>query len=346
MTDNIEVLRGLLREAVPYLRDAGEPFEDDGGNEPLELSRRIEDALESDAALAAMGALQQPEGREGGKCENCGGDGFVVGYHDPYSRGDVSSPFDMPCPECAAPSQPNASEAQTGEIGPEWTPCRKRPVVVHVREQRPGEQHVSTREGITPIKPDDLIMRGVAGEEYPIGRDLFAQTYDLLATPPAKVPEGREAVDWKIRYTRPTLAPTPPAKVPEGDDVVGHKTFDNGHGGFRHEPLTRAEADVLLARLESEDERRKALMPDEKSALRMMMDAYTRLKDMGWNDAVYCPKDGRTFEVIEPGSTGIHSCIYTGEWPTGSWWVFGNGDMYPSRPVLFRTLAAAQQPKE
>lgn len=66
-------------------------------------------------------------------------------------------------------------------IGTEFVPCRKRPVVVHVREQRPGETHVSTREGITPIKPDDLVMRGVAGEEYPIGRELFEQTYDLLA---------------------------------------------------------------------------------------------------------------------------------------------------------------------
>lgn len=62
----------------------------------------------------------------------------------------------------------------------EWKACRKRPVVVHVREQRQGEAHVSTREGITPIRPDDLIMRGVQREEYPIGRELFEQTYDLL----------------------------------------------------------------------------------------------------------------------------------------------------------------------
>ena len=59
----------------------------------------------------------------------------------------------------------------------EWTPCIKLPVVVHVRKQREGETHISTREGITPVLPDDLIMRGVAGEEYPIGRDLFERTY-------------------------------------------------------------------------------------------------------------------------------------------------------------------------
>jgi hypothetical protein len=28
--------------------------------------------------------------------------------------------------------------------------------------------------------PDDLIMRGVQGEEYPIGRELFNQTYRML----------------------------------------------------------------------------------------------------------------------------------------------------------------------
>ena len=71
----------------------------------------------------------------------------------------------------------------------EWTACVKLPVTVHVRQQRPGETHVSTREGITPIKPDDLIMRGVSGEEYPIGREIFERTYRLDEAPqPANQP--------------------------------------------------------------------------------------------------------------------------------------------------------------
>ena len=74
--------------------------------------------------------------------------------------------------------------AQQEPVGDEWTPCMKLPVVVHVRKQRPGEAHVSTREGITPVKPDDLIMRGVSGEEYPIGRAIFEQTYSLDTSPP------------------------------------------------------------------------------------------------------------------------------------------------------------------
>ena len=73
-------------------------------------------------------------------------------------------------------------EQEPVAIGTEWMPCVKLPIVVHVREQREGESHVSTREGITPVKHDDLIMRGVEGEEYPIGRALFDRTYTFPPT--------------------------------------------------------------------------------------------------------------------------------------------------------------------
>ena len=76
-----------------------------------------------------------------------------------------------------------AEKQEPVAIGEEWKPCVKLPVVVHVREQRKGETHVSTREGITPVKEDDLIMRGVAGEEYPIGRELFNRTYTFDTAP-------------------------------------------------------------------------------------------------------------------------------------------------------------------
>ena len=71
-------------------------------------------------------------------------------------------------------------EQESAAIGEEWTPCMKLPIVVHCRKQKEGETYVSTREGITPVRHDDLIMRGVAGEEYPIGRELFDKTYTLL----------------------------------------------------------------------------------------------------------------------------------------------------------------------
>ena len=80
-------------------------------------------------------------------------------------------------------------------VGDDWTPCMKLPVVVYVRKQRLGESHVSTREGITPVKPDDLIMRGVSGEEYPIGRAIFEQTYSLNTAPPQRTWIGLAAED-------------------------------------------------------------------------------------------------------------------------------------------------------
>jgi len=86
------------------------------------------------------------------------------------------------------------------------------------------------------------------------------------------------------------------------------------------------------------------LMPDQKAALKMLSRAFHRLKDFGWRETIYCPKDGRPFQAIEAGSTGIHSAHYEGKWPDGSWWVWDGGDMYPSRPILFRLNPEIKQP--
>jgi hypothetical protein len=123
------------------------------------------------------------------------------------------------------------------------------------------------------------------------------------------------------------------------DPIVGHTTYHDGH----HEPLRRSEANAIIAASDEAKARRAERMPDEQSAINAMFEAWLRLKELGWNDAVYCPKDGTTFDAIEAGSTGIHQCRYDGDWPKGSWWILGDGDLWPSRPVLFRatTLAGA-----
>ena len=95
------------------------------------------------------------------------------------------------------------AEPKQESLGGEWVPCVKLPVIVHVRNQRKGEAHISTREGITPVLPDDLIMRGVAGEEYPIGRELFERTYTFDTAPPKKEwvgltdEERRDIREWQ-----------------------------------------------------------------------------------------------------------------------------------------------------
>lgn len=93
---------------------------------------------------------------------------------------DPTTPTTTPTP----PADPGDSTS----IGPEWRPCVKLPITVHVRDQHHHETHVSTREGITPVRPDDLIMRGVRGEEYPIGRELFNMTYRLGTADPTPTP--------------------------------------------------------------------------------------------------------------------------------------------------------------
>lgn len=124
-------------------------------------------------------------------------------------------------------------------LGGDWTPCMKLPVVVHVRQQRPGESHVSTREGITPVKPDDLIMRGVSGEEYPIGRAIFEQTYTLHPNAPATqrqpdaycVTRGGGYTGWLLRT------------LPEAEDAVRRLSKSYPDELYAFEPVYLAEPD-------------------------------------------------------------------------------------------------------
>lgn len=129
------------------------------------------------------------------------------------------------------------------------------------------------------------------------------------------------------------------------DDIVGHKTFDTGEidpaTGFpvlRHEPLTRADAEALLACAEQRERERAERMPDEQSAVNALFEAWQRLKELGWNGGIYCPKDGTSFRAIELGSTGIFDCVCEGKWPHCTWTTFDKRDAYPSSqaPALFR----------
>ena len=76
----------------------------------------------------------------------------------------------------------------------------------------------------------------------------------------------------------------------------------------------------------------------ETVLLKEMLDRYHGLRSLGWNDAIYCPKDGTQFLVIEPGSAGVFSCTYQGEWPNGSYWTESDGDLWPSRPILWKPM--------
>ena len=121
-------------------------------------------------------------------------------------------------------------------------------------------------------------------------------------------------------------------------DIVGHKTFSTGDPlhPFRHEPLTRAEADALLAAADARQKARAEALPTEQDAVNAMCDAYHRLKELGWREACYAPT-GTPLRLIEPGSSGIHEGRNDGEWPHQSFWIAEAGDLWPSRPCLFKS---------
>jgi len=108
--------------------------------------------------------------------------------------------------------------------------------------------------------------------------------------------------------------------------------------------LSADEAKALFEACEAARAKTEADMPTEKSALNELSRAFHRLKDFGWREAVYCPKDGSEFEVIEAGSTGVFRCRYDGTWPNGMWMTFDDSDVYPSSraPLLFRLMPEAQ----
>ena len=122
----------------------------------------------------------------------------------------------------------------------------------------------------------------------------------------------------------------------ECDPIVGSGCTTDG----QRVPITKSMADAIFAQVEADKAERIKLMPTEKDAIQMLNKAVTRLKELGWNDPIYCPKDGSAFDVVEAGSSGIHKCTYNGEWPKGSWWVHDDVDSYPSRPVLYRRTDA------
>ncbi len=131
------------------------------------------------------------------------------------------------------------------------------------------------------------------------------------------------------------------------EEIVGHKTFSTGDPlqPFRHEPLTRAEADALWAAAEAATKARAEAMPTEQDAVRMMSNAHQRLRELGWREACYAPTN-TPLKLIEPGSSGIHEGRNDGEWPKQSFWISEAGDLWPSRPCLFKLHSAADESKE
>ena len=75
-----------------------------------------------------------------------------------------------------------------------WKRCWKKQERVEYREQVPGERYISTREGLTPLLPDEVIIRWAQEEEYNIGRADFERNYTTKG-PDAEVERLRLALE-------------------------------------------------------------------------------------------------------------------------------------------------------
>jgi hypothetical protein len=139
-------------------------------------------------------------------------------------------------------------------------------------------------------------------------------------------------------YPSPTQMSESMEPNQDGDAIVGHKTLRGDDGTLRHEPMTRTEADAMLAAADAAQAKRAELWPTSEDAVRGMCEAFHRLKELGWSETVYAPPDGRLKRVIECGSSGIHQgyCERRHDRPNDKWWWLPSpGDLWPSRPVLY-----------
>jgi hypothetical protein len=98
------------------------------------------------------------------------------------------------------------------------------------------------------------------------------------------------------------------------------------------------EADICVPPGPLPSDPRAKHQPDagESAALNAIFHAVRDLREHGWMDAAYAPKDGSVFLAIEPGSTGIHECTRD----SIGFWIY-DGDTWPARPILWKPLAAS-----
>lgn len=69
--------------------------------------------------------------------------------------------------------------------------------------------------------------------------------------------------------------------------------------------LTPEQAKAMWEECERKDAERAKTYPDSLSCLRAMSSAEERLKQLGWRNGRYCPRDGSTFATCQVGSTGM-----------------------------------------
>lgn len=61
----------------------------------------------------------------------------------------------------------------------EWMDVRKKPIVVNALKML-VDFEVDTLEGTHQGKAGDYLLKGIKGELYPVRKDIFEETYDII----------------------------------------------------------------------------------------------------------------------------------------------------------------------
>lgn len=101
-------------------------------------------------------------------------------------------------------------------------------------------------------------------------------------------------------------------------------------------PIDEQTGAMIWAEVQGAQRTRAANMPTEQRAIHALFDAWYRLKELGWREAMYAPKDGTICEFVECGSTGTHRGHVDAN---GIVWLHSDGDLWPATPVLFRQVS-------
>lgn len=76
---------------------------------------------------------------------------------------------------------------------------------------------------------------------------------------------------------------------------------------------------------------------DEEESVRLVSRIYLRLKELGWRDAMYAPKDSSPLDCIEAGCSVVLTNCARDE---NGFWHYDGNDTWPLTPVLFRAALA------
>jgi len=74
-------------------------------------------------------------------------------------------------------------------------------------------------------------------------------------------------------------------------------------------------------------------------SLKQLTDAFYALKEQGWREAMYCPRDSHWVQFIEAGSSGVH----VGYRNDSGYWITTDNDTYPSSPILYKEKSTEQE---